>query len=64
MRETDDVGKTLFKGNEHRRTDGAMTMEPAGSKRARILSKPDLITAIAVIVIVLLINALMLLILF
>jgi hypothetical protein len=39
-------------------------MEPATSKRARILSKPDLITTIAVIVIVLLVNAVMLMILF
>jgi hypothetical protein len=39
-------------------------MEPASSKRARILSKPDMITAVAVIVIVLLVNAVMLMILF
>ena len=39
-------------------------MEPATSKRARILSKPDLITTVSVVVIVLLINAVMLMILF
>lgn len=39
-------------------------MEPATGKRARILDKPDLIAAIAVVVIVLLLNAVMLLILF
>jgi len=39
-------------------------MEPTNTKRARILNKPDLITAIAVIIVVLIVNALMLLVLF
>jgi len=39
-------------------------MEPTNQKRARILDRPDLITAVSVIIIVLLVNALMLLILF
>jgi hypothetical protein len=39
-------------------------MEPASSKRARILSKPDLVTTVAVILIVLLVNAVMLMVLF
>lgn len=39
-------------------------MEPINSKRARILDKPDMMTAIAVIVITLLVNGLMLVILF
>lgn len=39
-------------------------MEPIDSKRARILDKPDLITAIIVIVTILVINAALLIILF
>lgn len=39
-------------------------MEPASSKRARILSKPDLITLIVVIVLVLIVNAIMLVVVF
>lgn len=39
-------------------------MEPANSKRARILDRPDLATAIAVIIVILVVNAVMLLILF
>ncbi len=39
-------------------------MEPINSKRARILDKPDLITAIAVAITILVINAVLLIILF
>ncbi len=39
-------------------------MEPASSKRARILSKPDLITLIVVLAIVLIVNAVMLVVVF
>lgn len=39
-------------------------MEPFDSKRARILDKPDLITAIAVAITILVINAVLLIILF
>jgi|GEM_PF-2717596 len=39
-------------------------MEQANSKRARLLSTPDLIATISVIVIILLVNAVMLMILF
>lgn len=39
-------------------------MEPIDSKRARILDKPDLITAIVVIITILLVNAALLIILF
>lgn len=39
-------------------------MEPITSKRARILNKPDLITAIAVAITILVINAVLLIILF
>jgi hypothetical protein len=39
-------------------------MEPIDSKRARVLSKPDLITAIIVAIVILVINAALLVILF
>jgi hypothetical protein len=39
-------------------------MEPVDSKRARILDKPDLITAIIVAALIIVINAVLLLILF
>lgn len=39
-------------------------MEPIDSKRARILDKPDLITAIIVAIVILAVNAALLLILF
>jgi hypothetical protein len=39
-------------------------MEPIDSKRARILDKPDLVTAVIVIVTILVINAALLIILF
>ncbi|HLU34722.1 MAG TPA: hypothetical protein VKZ61_03060 [Thermomicrobiales bacterium] len=39
-------------------------MEPVDSKRAKILSKPDLVTAIIVAIVTLAINAALLLILF
>jgi hypothetical protein len=39
-------------------------MEPIDSKRARILDKPDLVTAVIVIVAILVINAALLIILF
>jgi hypothetical protein len=39
-------------------------MEPIDSKRARILGKPDLVTAVIVIVTILVINAALLIILF
>ncbi len=39
-------------------------MEPIDSKRARILDKPDLVTAIAVAITILVINAVLLIILF
>lgn len=39
-------------------------MEPIDSKRARILDKPDLITAIIVAVVILVVNAALFLILF
>ena len=39
-------------------------MEPIDSKRARILDKPDLVTAIVVAILILVINAALLVILF
>lgn len=39
-------------------------MEPIDSKRARILDKPDLITAIITAIVILVVNAALLLILF
>jgi hypothetical protein len=39
-------------------------MEPFDSKRARVLSKPDLVTAIIVTIAILVINAALLIILF
>ena len=39
-------------------------MEPTDSKRARILNKPDLITLIAVLIIVLVVNAITLIVVF
>jgi hypothetical protein len=39
-------------------------MEPANSKRARILNKPDLITLIVVLMIVLVVNAITLIVVF
>ena len=39
-------------------------MEPANSKRARILNKPDLITLIVVLIIVLVVNAVTLIVVF
>jgi hypothetical protein len=41
-----------------------MTMEPMDSKRARILDRQDMITAITVAIVILVINATLLIILF